>query len=82
VDGVSFASLQKGRASKQTAEGSWPVELPDLLSEAVDFADTAAVIKSLDLVITVDTAMAHLAGTMGKPVWILHSHIPNWRWGL
>ena len=82
VDSVAFASLQKGPASAQTAEGHWPVELPDLLTGVVDFADTAAIVMNLDLVITVDTAMAHLVGTMGKPVWILHSHIPDWRWGL
>jgi hypothetical protein len=82
VDRVSFVSLQKGPASAQTAEGHWPVNLPDLLCGVVDFADTAAIVMNLDLVITVDTAMAHLVGTMGKPVWILHSHIPDWGWGL
>ncbi len=82
IDVVSFVSLQKGPASAQTAEGHWPVKLPDLLSEAIDFAETAAIVTNLDLVITVDTAMAHLVGTMEKPVWILHSHIPDWRWGL
>ncbi len=47
-----------------------------------DFADTAAVINSMDLVITVDTSLAHLAGAMGKPVWLLLPHVPDWRWGL
>jgi ADP-heptose:LPS heptosyltransferase len=45
-----------------------------------DFADTAAVINCLDLVITVDTSVAHLAGAMGKPVWILLCSNPDWRW--
>ena len=47
-----------------------------------NFADTAAAIAGLDLVITVDTSIAHLAGAMGKPVWLLLSTDPDWRWGL
>ena len=45
-----------------------------------DFADIATVIDALDLVITVDTVFAHLAGALGKPVWVLLSDIPDWRW--
>jgi ADP-heptose:LPS heptosyltransferase len=56
--------------------------LIDLTSELQDFADTATLIESLDLVITVDTAVAHLAGAMGKPVWILLAAMPDWRWML
>ncbi len=47
-----------------------------------DFADTAAAIGELDLVITVDTSVAHLAGALGRPTWALLSHTPDWRWGL
>lgn len=49
-------------------------------TELADFADTAALISTLDLVLTVDTSTAHLAGALGKPVWILVPHAPDWRW--
>jgi len=48
--------------------------------ELGDFSDTAALISQLDLVISVDTGVAHLAGALGKPVWILLTHAPDWRW--
>jgi ADP-heptose:LPS heptosyltransferase len=47
-----------------------------------DFADTAAVLQRLDLLITVDTAIAHLAGALGRPVWTMLCHTPDWRWHL
>ena len=56
------------------------VELIDHTEDLNDFADTAALISQLDLVITVDTSVAHLAGAMGKPLWILITHVPDWRW--
>jgi ADP-heptose:LPS heptosyltransferase len=59
----------------------WPEAL-DLGSELRDFADTAALVETLDLVITVDTGVAHLAGALGKPLWILLPHVPDWRWML
>ena len=55
-------------------------ELADHSDSLTDFAETAALISHLDLVISVDTAVAHLAGAMGKPVWILLSAAPDWRW--
>ena len=58
------------------------MDFADLNGELVDFADTAAVITCLDLVITVDTAVAHLAGALARPAWLLLPFAPDWRWML
>jgi len=58
------------------------VPITNLAAEFKDFADTAAVIENLDLVVSVDTAVLHLAGTMAKPVWALLPFAPDWRWML
>jgi tetratricopeptide (TPR) repeat protein len=79
VSGVSYISLQKGEAAKQVADG---LQLTDWTSNLNDFADTAALIARLDLVITVDTAVAHLAGALAKAVWVLLPFVPDWRWML
>jgi tetratricopeptide (TPR) repeat protein len=80
VTGVGFVSLQQDyREADRTALANY-LQLLRLERELTDFADTAAVVAALDLVIAVDTAVAHLAGTMGKPVWILLSHVLDWRW--
>jgi tetratricopeptide (TPR) repeat protein len=81
-DAVSFVSLQHGPAAKQLVEGHVPFAVRDACSNARDFADTAEVVAGLDLVIAVDTAIAHLAGGMGKPVWVLLGAVPEWRWAL
>jgi tetratricopeptide (TPR) repeat protein len=80
VSGVTFFSLQKGAAAGQTAET--PFEIVDWTGDLNDFADTAAMIANLDLVISADTAVVHLAGAMGKPVWVLLPFVPDWRWML
>jgi tetratricopeptide (TPR) repeat protein len=80
VAGVSFVSLQKGEAATQTAASSVGLPIHDWTDELHDFADTAALIEALDLVITVDTAVAHLAGALAKPVWILNRFDACWRW--
>jgi tetratricopeptide (TPR) repeat protein len=82
VEGVEFTSLQMGGPAGQIDEGGHGFEFAATCKEARDFADTAAMVAGLDLVITVDTAVAHLAGSMGKPVWILLYNVVDWRWGL
>lgn len=80
VGGISFYSLQKGPAVAHLDQMPSIDPIVDLDSELRDFTDTAAAIAQLDLVITVDTSVAHLAGALGKPVWILLSHASDWRW--
>lgn len=77
-EGVTWLSLQKGPAEEdiERHEG----RLRALGPELTDFAQTAAVIENLDLVITVDTAVAHVAGALGKPVWVMLPANPDWRW--
>jgi tetratricopeptide (TPR) repeat protein len=78
--GTTFYSLQKGPAAKDLLNMPIDMNLVDLSGYLNDFADTAAAIANLDLVITVDTAVAHLAGALGKSVWILLTRNPDWRW--
>ncbi|PCE28902.1 hypothetical protein BWP39_01515 [Paraburkholderia acidicola] len=81
VPGVRFISLQKGAAEDEAARAPAHLPLTPVGPDLADFADTAAVIAQLDLVITVDTAVAHLAGALGKPCWVLLSkYWTDWRW--
>jgi len=77
VAGCSFFSLQKGPAS---AELNASLPIHDFSGEWSDFADTAAFVANLDLVISVDTAVAHLAGGLGVAVWLLNRFDTCWRW--
>ncbi|MCP5008162.1 MAG: glycosyltransferase family 9 protein [Planctomycetes bacterium] len=80
VPGVSFYTLQKGTASGQAITPPRNMILNNQADELYDFAETGAAIVNLDLIITVDTAVAHLAGAIGKPVWTLLQFDPDWRW--
>lgn len=78
LPGVSYVSLQKGGASAQAH--AYSNQVVDWMSEVGDFADTAALVSGLDLVIAVDTSVAHLAGALGKKVWLLSRFDGCWRW--
>ncbi|MFC0402645.1 tetratricopeptide repeat protein [Paraburkholderia rhizosphaerae] len=80
LTGVAWLNLQKGVAREQLAVLPDAIRPIDFTAELNDFADTAALIDNLDLVITVDTAVAHLTGAMGKPVWVMLPANSDWRW--
>lgn len=84
ADGVSasFIGLRKeppSEASGKSPTDLWP-SLRDVAPQFVDFSETAACISQLDLVVTVDTSVAHVAAAIGKPVWLLLPYVPDWRW--
>lgn len=83
--GVAFYSLQKGaiaaaELAAATAAGTCLGPLTDLAAHLIDFAETAAVLSALDLVISVDTSVVHLAGVLGRPAWLLNRFDSCWRW--
>jgi hypothetical protein len=82
VPNLSLFSLQNGPAAGQLSDSTLRLKLTDHTARLTDFGETAALIGNLDLVITVDTSVAHLAGAMAKPVWVLLAHVPDWRWML
>ena len=82
IPGVRLFGLQKGTAAGQATGIAAKTGLINLGPELEDFSDTAAVMANMDLIISVDTAAAHLAGAMGLPVWILVYFSPDWRWML
>jgi tetratricopeptide (TPR) repeat protein len=78
--GVSFVSLQKGPPASEAHAPPPGMTLFDFTDDLHNFTDTAALVETLDLVISVDTAVAHLAAAMGKPVWLLNRFDTCWRW--
>ncbi|NQV47482.1 MAG: tetratricopeptide repeat protein [Rhodospirillaceae bacterium] len=81
-DGIAFYSLQVGERSAEIRGLDFYPQIRDIASKLTDYALTAAFINQLDLIITVDTSVAHLAGAMGKPVWTLLPFVPDFRWML
>ncbi len=80
VPGVEFYALQVGMGAEQLKEFSSDCELIDLTHQINDFADTAAFMANLDLVITIDTVTAHLAGALGVQTWVVLPYVAEWRW--
>lgn len=80
VPDVSFYSLQVGVGSEETGTVQWSARVLDLAPGLTDFTKTAQAVNALDLVISVDTAVAHLAGALAKPVWVLIPLGNDWRW--
>ncbi|HEY9876455.1 MAG TPA: hypothetical protein V6D12_23720 [Candidatus Obscuribacterales bacterium] len=82
ISGVALYSLQKDPVAADMAQLQQAGLVQDLSDQLQDFIDTASAVSQLDLVISVDTAVAHLAGALGQKVWLLLSFIPDWRWML
>jgi tetratricopeptide (TPR) repeat protein/tRNA A58 N-methylase Trm61 len=80
LDGVQFLSLQKGTREHEAKSPPPGLDWVDLGPELADFRDTAAAITHMDIVLSVDTAVAHLAGALGKPVWLMVAKSAEWRW--
>ncbi len=82
IPGVSLYSLQKGSPAEQLRHPPPNMRITDLGSSFKTMADTAACIQNLDLVVTVDTSTCHVAGALGRPVWVLLPALAPWGWGL
>jgi hypothetical protein len=82
VKNARFVTLQLGPPAAQARRPPAGMELIDHTDDLHDFADTAALLTNLDLIITVDTAVAHVAGALARPAWVLLPYMPDWRWML
>ncbi len=82
IEGIKLFGLQKGQAASQMDQFAGKIPVINISKQFFDFSDTAAAIENLDLVISVDTSVLHLAGAMGKPTWALLPFAPEWRWML
>ena len=80
IDGVKVYSFQKGVGEEQLENLPGDIEIINLGKDFNDFTDTAAALKNLDLLISVDTSVPHLAGAMGVPTWVMLQYVPDWRW--
>jgi tetratricopeptide (TPR) repeat protein len=80
VPGIALLALQKGPRTGQAGAYYGRAPLINIGAEIADYDDTMAILENLDLLVTVDTSAAHLAGAMGRPVWIMLPHAPDWRW--
>ena len=80
LPGITYFSLQRGAAAAEAARPPSGMTVVDLSPELAGFSDDAALISNLDLVISINTATAHLAGAMGRRVWTLAQFPPDWRW--
>ncbi len=80
IPGITFVSIQKGAPAQQCV--AWPGATPllDLDAEIDSFDDTAAILQNVDLLISADTSVAHLAGAIGRPAWVMLPYAPDWRW--
>jgi hypothetical protein len=84
IPNVVFVALQKGYGVEQFSEITFTekfVNFQTKVFNALDFEDTAAILNCCDLLITIDTVVAHIGGALGMPVWLLLAHQPDWRWG-
>jgi hypothetical protein len=78
LPGITWISLQKGASPPHPKDVGWP--MLDWMDECHDLLDTGALMANLDLIITVDTAVVHLAGSLGRPTWLLNRYDTEWRW--